>query len=155
MVPSQEQPRHYFAFGSNMNPTRVRARGLLFDEIIGARLDGFELTFDKRARDHPHAGRANIRRRFDGVVEGVLYRLIDEVQIEKMDRFEGTPHQYTREVVRVDTGSVVQWAWTYVANPDVVVEGLLPDRAYLEHLLAGRDFLSEAYLDRLSRWPLR
>ncbi len=149
---SHEQCRDYFAFGSNMNPRRVRERGLVVESIAGARLHGFELVFNKQARDDRGLGRANIRHRPGSIVEGVLYRLVDSLEIEKMDRFEGTPRHYRRELVPVSSGDGVRWAWTYLANPAMVVDGLLPDRAYLEHLIAGGSFLSEAYLERLSNW---
>jgi hypothetical protein len=155
MVWSQGHYRHYFAFGSNMNPARVRARGLVVETIVGARLEGFELVFNKRARDRDDLGRANIRPCRGTWVEGVLYRLAHHREIDKMDRFEGTPGQYSRELVSVTTDSGVSWAWTYVANPAVVLDGLLPDQAYLEHLLAGAEFLSPGYLERLKEWPTR
>ena len=153
MVWSQEQYRHYFAFGSNMNAARVRGRGLLIEAVTGGRLHGFELVFNKQARDHPNRGRANIRHVPGAIVEGVLYRLANSQEIGKMDRFEGTPRQYSRELVPVSTGDGPRWAWTYIANPAVLSDGLLPDRAYLEHLIAGGRFLSAGYLERLSRWP--
>ena len=103
--------------------------------------------------DHPGIGRANIRPRHLSFVEGVLYRLMDHLEIDKMDRFEGTPWQYRRELVTVETQRGVCWAWTYVGNPAVIVDGLRPDQAYLDHLVAGGEFLSAPYLERLVRWP--
>ncbi len=37
----------YFAYGSNMNPQRVRERGLAVVRAEAARLPGFRLAFDK------------------------------------------------------------------------------------------------------------
>ena len=157
MIPHRERGaehyRHYFAFGSNMNPQRVRDRGLSIETIEGGRLRGFELLFNKQARDLKGIGRANIRPRHHSFVEGVLYRLADDFEIDKMDRFEGTPWQYSREIVPVETRRGVRWAWTYVGNPAVIVNGLRPDQAYLDHLIAGAEFLSAPYLERLLRWP--
>lgn len=150
-----EHYRHYFAFGSNMNPQRVRDRGLSIEAIESGRLHGFELLFNKQARALQGIGRANIRPRHGSLVEGVLYRLVDDLEIDKMDRFEGTPRQYSREFVPVETRRGVCWAWTYVGNPAVVVSGLQPNRAYLDHLIARAEFLSASYLERLARWPTR
>ncbi len=145
---------HYFAFGSNMNPERVRTRGLLFDAISGARLDGYRLTFDKAAPEHPRSGHANIAWDPEDVVEGVLYRLADPEQILRMDPFERTPVNYSREVVRVVVDGCDEVAWTYIANPARLRPHARPERAYLSHLLAGRPWLSPRYFDRLAMWPL-
>lgn len=144
---------YYFAYGSNMNPARMRSRGLLFDEALAGQLPGFALCFNKRAHDRPGRSYANIRYQRDGVVEGVLYRLSHADEICKMDPFEGTPVFYSRERMPVLTARGVIAAWVYVANPAMREEGLWPTRAYLEHLLAGREFLSEAYWQTLAAVP--
>ena len=41
----------YFAYGSNMNPARMRSRGLSFSEAFSGQLAGYELCFNKRAHD--------------------------------------------------------------------------------------------------------
>lgn len=163
----------YFAYGSNMNPDRVRERGLAFDHVSAACLDGFALAFDKTSRAHHGLGHANIVHAPGRTVEGVLYWLSSADEIERMDRFESTPVNYSREVVRVrvlgahlppfgglelaeqadPAVAVLVPTWTYVANPAVRRPGLLPPRSYLEHLLAGRPFLSATYVEMLERWP--
>ena len=144
---------YYFAYGSNMNPARMRSRGLQFDEARAGQLSGFALCFNKRAHDRPERSYANIRYQRDGVVEGVLYRLSHADEIRKMDPFEGTPIFYSRERMPVITAQGVIAAWVYVANPAMREEGLWPTRAYLEHLLAGREFLSESYWQALAAVP--
>ncbi len=145
---------HYFAFGSNMNPQRVRSRGLVFDHLQGARLPGYRLVFDKAAPEHPGSGHANIAWARGHTVEGVLYRLAGEREIEKMDPFERAPINYSRELVLVETASATLAAWTYVANAAVRRANGRPEQAYLAHLLAGREWLSAAYHARLVAWPL-
>ncbi len=139
----------YFAFGSNMNPERMRARALRFDHFTAGRLADFELVFDKVSSAHPHIAHANIRRAPGQRVEGVLYHLRDHTEIERLDRFERTPINYSRELFPIATDDGVQWAWTYVANPGVRRNGLRPDREYLDHLLAGRRWLSPEYIAAL------
>ncbi len=140
---------YYFAYGSNMNPDRVAERGLAVVSIAGAVLEGVSLAFNKRSRDH-RAGHANIVYAPSDRVEGVLYGLRDADQIQFMDRFENAPINYSRERVIVRTARGPQAAWTYVANRAVIVEGLKPARAYLNHLLAGRSYLSVEYCARLA-----
>ena len=134
----------YFAYGSNMNSARVAERGLAVVSVVGAVLEGVSLAFNKRSSDHS-GGHANIVYAPSDHVEGVLYGLRDADQIQCMDRFEKTPVNYSRERVIVRTATGAEAAWTYVANRAVIVEGLKPTRAYLNHLLAGRSHLSTEY----------
>lgn len=136
-----------------MNPARMQARGLIVHEALPGRLPGFALCFNKRAVDRPGCAYANIRHQRDGVVEGVLYRLAAQEEIAKLDPFEGTPVYYSRERLPILSARGVQPAWVYIANPVFREDGLLPARDYLEHLLAGREFLSAAYWSTLAAWP--
>jgi len=154
-----------------MNPDRVRARGISFEHASPASLDGFTLTFDKTSAAHVGSGHANIAYARGARVEGVLYWLSGADEIRRMDRFESTPVNYSREIVRVrvqqahlpslpvpdgiagDDGVVMVPTWTYVANPAVRRAGLRPPRSYLSHLLAGRAFLSSRYVEMLEAWP--
>jgi gamma-glutamylcyclotransferase (GGCT)/AIG2-like uncharacterized protein YtfP len=145
---------HYFAFGSNMNPERVRERGLAVIEVLAARLSDHALVFDKRAADHPGSAHANVVRAPGEVVEGVLYRLRSVDEILKMDVFERAPVNYSREVVHVHTDAGAVPAWTYYANAAVRMADGRPERAYLAHLLAGEAFLSRDYHARLAAWPV-
>ena len=72
----------YFAYGSNMNPARMQARGLRVREAMSGYLPGYRLCFNKRATDRA-AGRAyaNIQHHAGGRVEGVFYRLHDTAEI--------------------------------------------------------------------------
>ena len=144
----------YFAYGSNMNPARMQARGLMVLEALAGHLPNYRLCFNKRAADRaPGRAYANIQHARDALVEGVLYRLADADEIAKLDHFEGTPVYYSRECLPIVTAQGVQAAWVYVANPAFREEGLLPSADYLAHLLAGRGLLSEAYWAELSAWP--
>lgn len=145
--------QRYFAYGSNMNPERVRSRGLLVTHAEGAVLHGFALRFDKTSARHPGLGHANVVYAPGSVVEGVLYWLATPEEIHKMDPFESAPVNYSREVVEVHGVSGAITSWTYFANPAVRREGLLPPRSYLEHLLAGEAFLSPGYVQMLRALP--
>jgi gamma-glutamylcyclotransferase (GGCT)/AIG2-like uncharacterized protein YtfP len=147
------QDHFYFAYGSNMNAERAAARGLLTTAAAGATLQRVRLAFNKCSLDHAGMGHANICFDPDAAVEGVLYRLARPDAIRHMDIFEGTPVNYSRELVRVESAGMAVWAWTYVANPAVVMDGLRPAREYLAHLLAGRPYLSTGYFARLAAWP--
>ena len=144
----------YFAYGSNMNPARMQARGLNVLEALPGRLPGYQLCFNKRAMDRaPGRAYANIQHARDGVVEGVLYRLQGAGEIAKLDHFEGTPIYYSRECLPILAAQGTQPAWVYIANPAFREEGLLPSEDYLAHLLAGRELLSDAYWSALAALP--
>jgi hypothetical protein len=134
-----------------MNPDRVVERGLRFSAVSGAILEGFRLVFNKASKAHAGVGHANVALALGERVEGVLYELTDAAEIGKMDRFESTPVNYSRDLIEVVVAGERIVTWTYFANPAVRQRGLRPPRSYLEHLLAGRYYLSEAYFHALSQ----
>lgn len=142
--------QHYFAYGSNMNPLRMQERGLWVLEQRPAWIDGHGLRFNKRSRRDAQLACANIVYAPNERIEGVLYRLGDINEIEKLDSHEGTPRMYSREIFPVCTEGGLKPAWTYVANPAVIDNAIKPARWYIKHLLAGSPYLSVAYCDYIS-----
>ena len=141
----------YFAYGSNMNPERMAGRGLKVVNAKAGYLEGFKLCFNKQSRYCAEEARANIGYDPSGRVEGVVYELASASEIYKLDPHEGTPLYYSRERFSVMTETGLVSAWVYVANPAVIAEHVLPPRWYLEHLLAGVDYLSVSYLSALEK----
>jgi len=140
----------YFSYGSNMNPERMKERGVLYLSRESFVLGGYELRFNKISRSNPRAGAANIVPHASGEVEGVLYR-ITVSGLLNLDRYEGYPAEYDRKKLIIgaktlDEGEII----TYVAHPSRVKEGLRPMREYLRHLLEARDLLSRPYYERLN-----
>ncbi len=149
-----EMSRWYYAYGSNMNPERVRRRGLDFDFVIGGQVAGLGLRFNKQSKEHPDCGHANLVYAPAETAEGVLYRLTSDEMIKRMDPFEKAPVNYSRECIAVNTHQGPVVSWVYFANPAVMCEGLVPSQDYLNHLLAGEPYLSASYHARLMRWPV-
>ena len=148
----------YFAYGSNMNAVRLfedrlKPEGIPAGVRIAGRLDGWRLAFNKTARTPPGAGAGNIVAAAGEVVHGTL-NLLPAQGFDVLDRYEGVAggHYERRRVavVRGDTGAMVE-AITYVAL--LVGEQLRPTRAYLGHLLAGRDLLPAEYFRQLGETP--
>jgi len=137
-----------------MNPDRVTARGLHFDRVLAGRVPGLGLRFNKQSKEHPHCGHANLVYAPSEIAEGVLYQLSDDSMIERMDPFERAPINYSRECIAVQTDEGPIVSWVYFANPAVLRDALVPSWEYLNHLLAGRPFLSRDYHGRLLRWPV-
>jgi gamma-glutamylcyclotransferase len=149
-VKPSEQHDFYFAYGSNMNAVRMQERQMDFDHVDGGVLHGFRLAFNKRSTKQIGMASANVVPSTGFSVEGVVYRLLDGDVIRKMDPFEGYPLRYDRKKLPIQlNGSCPQSAWVYIANPEYIDETLRPARWYLNHLLAGREHLSEDYYQQL------
>ena len=142
---------YYFAYGSNMNADRMIDRGLRFSRALSGQVDHMALAFNKLAADAPHRSYANVVYARNQVVEGVLYQLDHIDEIYKMDPFEGAPRLYSREIysVRTEEGEIP--AWVYVANRAMIRDGMKPERWYLNHLLAGKAYLSDDYYRSLQQ----
>ena len=141
--------RFYFAYGSNMNPARVTRRKFQFEDYDRGTLEDFALAFNKRSSVHPGAASANVIVEQGSRVEGLVYRMVEETQIEVMDPFEGYPIRYRRERLPIQFRGDTVAAWVYLANRDFIADGLKPLKWYLDHLLAGQPHLSEDYYARL------
>jgi hypothetical protein len=148
----------YFAYGSNMNPARLadqrlKERAVSMGPRVGGRLDGWRLVFNKIARAPAGAAAGNIVEAPGEAVHGTLNGMPD-AGLAVLDVWEGVADGHyerrTVRVVRADTGETVE-AVTYVALK--VGEGLKPTRAYLGHLLAGKDLLPAAYWEKLKETP--
>ena len=137
----------YFAYGSNMSPAQIAERVGEVANAQPARLEGYELRFNKRSQAKPPCGYANIVPAQEKKVYGVLYDL-DENQLGKIDDREGTTGgHYARALVNVLLNNETDVeAVAYVACPEKVEEGLLPTRKYLNHLLAAYKWLPADYL---------
>jgi gamma-glutamylcyclotransferase (GGCT)/AIG2-like uncharacterized protein YtfP len=145
-------PSYYFAYGSNMNPARMAARDISTVRHFPGTLTGFDLNFDKAAHGED-AGHASVYLAPGQVVEGLVYELVHENELSKLDHFETTPVLYSRELYPIEYQGATLWSWVYIANSAALSAGRRPERWYLNHLLAGKPYLSENYYQRLAQWP--
>ncbi len=125
----------YFAYGSNMNRAQMRSRAAqIFEEQL-ARLENYELVFNKKARGG--YATANIHPALGKTVHGVLYK-IAEGAFRNLDRFEGVPEHYRRIEVSVTDGAGKRInAQVYIATK--VEKGLRPAPHYLQTILDGAE----------------
>jgi gamma-glutamylcyclotransferase len=141
----------YFAYGSNMDPDQLAERRINPLSRRHARLAGYALLFNKLATKNPSEGKANITPCVGGIVEGIVYEVVEK-ELKRLDDKEGIQSgDYLRVKlsVELDDGSHVD-AMAYVAHPSKVRSGLKPTKVYLRHLLAGADLLSREYVERLN-----
>ena len=149
-----EKLGYYFAYGSNMNPERMRKRGVPFFSYRRAVLKDHRLAFNKLCRLYEGGfGCANVEPAKGEVVEGVLYEVDLSEAIPTLDYYEGYPNHYERKVLKVETDDGEVEAFVYIAHPSKVREGLKPSPEYLYHLLEAcrLGLLSESYCERLKR----
>lgn len=134
---------HYFSYGSNMNSERMIERGVRYDKMIPAKLPNYELRFNKISKQGPVA---NIVYKQGSVVEGILYRV---QSLDLLDKYEGLKSgHYNRIKLNIEGFD----SYVYICeNPIHIQEGLKPKQEYLNHLLEGKDFLSEEYYKNLEQ----
>jgi cation transport regulator ChaC len=139
----------YFAYASNMSRAQIKQRAGDWAEEKLARLENYELNFDKVARGG--TGTGNIVLAEGKVVWGVLYR-VTEAQLRALDRFESVPEHYRRiEVNVVDAENNKIAAQAYIARK--VRKGLKPDRLYLQRIIEGAEEhkLPADYIEQLKK----
>jgi hypothetical protein len=124
-------------------------RGVPFGSSEAAVLRGFRLDFTYPALERWLGGAADVVPAEGASVEGVLYGLVDESDLLRMDVWEGVHKRaYVRETVEVEvprTGERQRaWAYTVVDKRP----GLAPSPGYIGQMLLGarRAGLSEDYL---------
>ena len=137
----------YFAYGSNMDMNRLSERGISPITRHKGVLKGWKLKFNKKASAGDWSF-ANIEKSEEDSVEGLVFT-IKESDLKLLDKFEGAPRHYRREILIVETYSEDVKCITYIAQSEHVVEGLLPQKDYIQFLINGSKMLSEEYQEKL------
>ncbi len=143
-----EEIVYYFAYGSNMNPDRMKERGAHFTDMHKHSLRGYSLKFNKTSYQKPLTGCANIVPDDRGIVEGVVYKITVQ-GLYNLDKFEGYPVHYNRVKLIIDIAGSQETVKTYIAMPGKTKEGLRPAKSYMEHLLKAKDYMSGEYYEFL------
>lgn len=143
---------YYFAYGSNMNPERMKAREVTFFERLPATLYAYELKLNKEMLDGTAA--ANINPNPDSEVHGALYICTKDV-FDKLDVFEMVADgHYSKECVPVNVRGKIYGAVTYIDHNKINDE-LKINKEYLEHILRGEDLLPPEYFEFLESFRSR
>ena len=121
----------YAAYGSNMHLEQMRARCPKAKVIGKGELLGYKLTF-RGGR----AGVANVERSSRKHVPIVLWSITNECEFA-LDRYEGYPTLYTKEVVSVRTVAGEQTAMLYVMAKQYEDMPALPNEHYFEIIKQG------------------
>jgi len=140
---------HYFAYGSNLWPARIRERVPSARAEGAARLPGYRLAFDKRGADG--SGKANLHEAPDEAVWGALYSL----EPEEWPLLDGFERDYQRVAVHVEWRGLQQDAMTYVSR--VLTEAPVALHGYKRLIVDGAraHALPESWIRWLAALPER
>ncbi|MEM0142697.1 MAG: gamma-glutamylcyclotransferase family protein [Candidatus Parvarchaeum sp.] len=118
---------YYFAYGSNLERSRLHVRVGNWSSERNCLLDGYRLTFDSR-------GKADIIEDSNSKVYGVIYELSEE-QMKILDVKEGVPRVYKRSAVsvKIDNRQVEAVAYIKVDK----TEFSKPNAEYLNYIIEG------------------
>jgi hypothetical protein len=148
---------HYFGFGSNMNITSLRAKGV---EPLASRravLHGWRLRFNVQHFFRHEGGVGNIERSEapDDQVQGVLHDCPDAA-LTSLDAMEACGHGYDRITVEVEADGERVSAFTYVGMAAFIDDSCLPSRRYLNILVNGarQAGLDPNYVQNLMAQPV-
>ena len=110
--------------------------------VLAGWIDGFGLRFNKRSAQDTNLGCANIVYAPTEKIQGLLYQLqtVSEITVDFLREIIDTAENYFKCKPITDCKR-----WVYVANPSVLDDSLMPATWYVEHLMAGRDFISDDY----------
>lgn len=118
-------PLYYFAYGSNLNKGDMLVRCPGAKPLTPAQLLDWRLTFRGVADIEPARGRT---------VLGALWRL-EKADVRSLDRYEGAPSLYARQLIEVETETGPIEAMTYVMTSDEYLG--LPSAWYFERIARG------------------
>ncbi|MBT8170439.1 gamma-glutamylcyclotransferase family protein [Falsiruegeria litorea] len=140
----------YFAYGSNMLSTRLRARCSSAQLLQTGVAKGYRLEFCKKSTDG--SGKATLVE-CNSIVEtpGVLFK-INRDELSSLDSAEGKGYGYDRQdAFGIVTSEETKTATTYIASATATACDLIPYDWYLALVLAGaiEHGFAQEYIDRI------
>lgn len=121
----------YAAYGSNMNLEQMKKHCPKAKVIGNGELLGYKLTFRGR-----NAGFVNVEVDDKENVPIVLWAITKECEME-LDRYEGYPKFYKKEVVTIKTVDGEQTAMMYAMNKSYEGMPAMPSENYFEIIRQG------------------
>lgn len=148
----------YFGYGSNINLSSLRAKGV--EPIVSERaiLHGWRLRFNVQHwfRHEGGVGNVELTSNPSDFVEGMVYTCRDE-HLTPLDAVESYGLGYDRIEVEVNTDKGIVKAQTFVGLPDYIDDSCLPTRRYLNIIVTGAESagLSQSYIEKLKKYPIQ
>ncbi|MDD2775584.1 MAG: gamma-glutamylcyclotransferase [Gallionella sp.] len=148
---------YYFGYGSNINMTSLKAKGVVPHRSQLAVLPSWKLLFNVQHWFRHEGGVGNIHPSQDPTdqVQGLVHLCEDE-HLAMLDAAEAYGVGYDRITVDLDTDEGKLSAITYVGIPGYLDDACLPTRRYLNILLKGAMSagLNKAYIEKLREHPI-
>ncbi len=148
---------YYFGYGSNLNLTSLRAKGVEPVSSERATLHGWTLLFNVHHWFRHEGGVGNIRPSDNPAdhVQGLVHLCEDE-HLPLLDAVESYGVGYDRIAVEPRTARGPMRALTYVGLPAYLDERCLPTQRYVNILVRGAISagLDAAYIEKLRQHPV-
>lgn len=148
---------NYFGYGSNLNLTSLRAKGVDPQLSQRATLHGWKLLFNVRHWFRHEGCVGNIQPSDTPAdhVQGLLHRC-EDYHLPLLDAAECYGVGYDRIEVELETAHGRMRALTYVGLPCYLDDACRPTLRYINILLKGAVSagLDQAYIERLRRHPV-
>ena len=129
---------YYFAYGSNLHPTRLMERVPSAELIAVARHPNHVLTFHKRSNDG--SSKCNMFSSESDQVYGAIYKLEPEHKNE-LDRFEGKGYGYIDSQITLKLKDNEYSCFTYLAQQSHIASDLKPYHWYKKLVILGAQYL--------------
>nr|CRH04769.1 Conserved protein of unknown function [Candidatus Magnetococcus massalia] len=146
----------YFGYGSNINLTSLRAKGVVPHTSKKATLKGYKLVFNVQHWFRHEGGVGNVipSENPEDRVEGLVHLCEDE-HLAMLDAVESYGVGYDRIEVSLETADGPTQAITYVGIPSYLNDSCLPTRRYLNIILKGATAagLDMGYIEKLRQHP--
>ena len=124
----------YFAYGSNMNLNQMAFRCPDAEVVESVRLEGYRLAFRTNGGGN---GVATILPEEGSRVEGVLWKITSECE-KSLDFYEGYPHLYGKETVKVQgKDGVKREVMAYTMNAPYKDQPAIPSDLYFMGIVEG------------------
>lgn len=142
---------HYFAYGSNLHPVRLKQR-IESARLVGTTvISGYELSFTKRGQDSSGKGHINPVQN-QGLVYGAVYQLATEHKAD-LDRIEGPG--YGQTLLELEVNCKNYSCFAYIGLATHLDESLRPFHWYKSLIVLGAEFhgFPAHYIQSLEQTP--
>lgn len=123
--------RLYIAYGSNLNLEQMKRRCPTAEVVGAAELKNWRLWF----RGGNHSAVATIERERGFTVPVLVWRIRPQDEAA-LDRYEGWPHLYRKETLRMTVNKKRVYAMVYIMNADRHPYGV-PSAGYFNTICEG------------------
>ena len=127
----QKNTKLYIAYGSNMNIEQMKHRCLTAKIVTSIYLEGYRLRF----MGGRYSAVATIEPSREDLVPVTIWEIHPEDE-RNLDLYEGYPHLYRKETIKIKLGKKTFPAMVYILNSERMLYGH-PSEAYFDIIREG------------------